>query len=1534
MNSASNGMQAVRIAVLLATILWIASPAASRDTDVYSINTKQNAYVLMDNSKAMGYGVYEHSIDYGEMFDYLFTLNDQGDVRDYIWDTITNSSIFYRNHSPMRTIFLWRGKIGVTIANIDGESVAISGDAADPAYLWYSGGTDFINTRTMIDADGNLAPDGSGLPQRLTVDANGYVRLDGALLPLGLSIKEHEYTTLFNGTVIDTGFAGLLTAPGYYFSGYKGLSATSLNPTALDPVEDGDQYVYFFVTGNWANMQAMYNLTYYRNTSPRPAGANLGDDAWRFEHFPLTTPASWSQIGYTLDYPAGPGNYSNNLTEAATTKSIVQPGARKIQIHFAAFDVQGNGNAATYTNDSLRIYDQTGALVVTYDNDNSPTLGDGWSPVINGNTASLRLRSNASIQGKGYFVDRVRVVDNDLDGPSYLMQTRMDVAKDAMSYVVEEFQGKMNWGLATLNGVGGGATIWRALDPSQTDEAQRTALLDAIANDVFFSANPNAPLMGAMQDVWQRGFHNQRHLLDSLLCRKNYVISMSSGYPAGDTQNKRITTPTAVTFADWDDDRWTSDPYRPPVAPNYYDDVAHWMYTHSWMDGSLVDDPEHSYVNVITHHIAFSSRQPLMEDAAGESGGQYIVANNKQQLVAAFYSLALQMGDAVSFTAPVVSTDAANKIQSGDDLYMGLFLPRDSGQWLGNLKKFKMGDGSADRPKLFTIYDRANHEAIDANGNFLDNTAAFWGDDSNPNDSDHYGAADIREDGAGEVLLEDVQGYFDARTYWKRPIYTSKGGNMVKFERDNITAADLGVADNATRDKLINYTHGYTYAAAPETGDPIAVREWILGPIIHSQPVVIDYYNTADPKLPLVQRLIAVGSNDGMLHVFDDGTGREVFAFIPEDILPKLRLVQSSKLHDTVDGAVTLYRKAKNPHLLIFGERRGGSHFWSLDITSRNPLDWTVAWTYTNSEISQSWSEVKTARIPVAVDANGRRTYRDVAIFTGGYDPEEDFYPEPFTDQNLDGTPFKDDGSVDPGEWSAGASSQDVNLDTVYNTYNPGMNETGRGIFVVDIENPTAVTTVTLADGVTTRQVLPFSITYGPTPASTGGVRKSPEMRFSFPASPSVVTGTDTNLYKAPDGPATSIQPGVLLSAYAVDVYANLFKAVFAFEVTNTGSEKAPNWKVAKADWTVNRVFSSNPGSTSGSGSMGGGIDAVDVGRKAFYSPTVSWGGSKGLFESGNYYFPGVEFQGTKGMASLFFGTGDRENPKYGMIRNRMYAIYDDSSVTAEQSATLPATPAAVTVTSAPYQENDLLNLTCDELGKNSIINTCYLGALDGRCDSSDIDGSMKTYLKELLTDDAVYGTPSALEQGQAHENDAKGWYIVLADQGKSSVCGHMTYPTAITADTGTAHDNHAGEQVLSQPLLYYDTLYFTTYQPSINDPCHPQGNGFSYALEYLHASAAYNLYQTVVGTTDIADRYKKRTAIQGIPSGFNLFLRKGRAAAMASMGGGLVGPAPESNQADGNGDGGGDANSPSPFEIKSPVGLHLYYWRDSASQE
>ncbi len=1487
-----------RILMVLVLILLAGTTTLlfAKDTDVYQINTKQNCYILLDNSGSMDFGVYEQSIDYGAMFDYLFTLNDSGSYQNYIYDTINNSSYFYQNHKERRKIYLWKGKIGVSIATIDGVSTAFTGDAADPDYLWYS--ANIVDTHTLIDSNGNLTDDGTGT-RRLTVDADGKVLLDGQQLPLGRDIKLHDIQTMYDGSQVDNGFGGLLNAPGYYFSGYEGVAAGS-----LDPAEHGDQNIYFFVTGNWVNMQAMYNLHYTTN-NPAPSGAKLGDPAWKFEYVPQVA-SSWSELAHSLKYPAS-GQYNNKLKESQSMQTITHPGATQIQVHFSAFDVQGNGSAGSWTKDYVVIYDGKGIQVGKYDNDNPPTSGDGWTATINDDTVKIALYSDTSVKGDGYTIDKIRV---SYAAGAYLMQNRMDVAKDAILYVIDEFHGKMNWGYASFkyNGTSGdGASINSDLNPNLTDDQNRAAIINHVQNE---SPKYGTPLGEALQDVFEKGYWTGRQALNNLLCRKNYIISVTDGFPSDDNDWNRISNPLSdphLPFQDWDGDGWTSDPYQPPTYPNYYDDVGHWMYTHSWDDKTEVTDPANSYVNVTTHHIAFGADHPLLKDAAGESGGEYVVAYNKEQLVAAFYSLALQMTEAVSFTSPVVSIDAANKIQNGDDIYLGLFLPQDNQSWVGNVKKFKLGDGSADRPDVWMIYDGDNNPAINNDGEFLDNTAAFWADDNDSNDSDNYGSADVREDGVGEVIKERLQQDFSSHNYWNRPIYTysSSLGSLLEIRHDTITAADLGVADDLTKDKVINYLYGYTYDADPATHAPLYVRDWPLGSIVHSRPVVIDYY---DPINTLLKRYVVVGANDGMLHVFDDTDpndsdyGRELFAFVPEDLLTRLALIPLEPFVDMLDGPTILYRSDKAPKYLIFGERRGGSHYWCLDISDTNPLNWAVAWNYTHSEIVQSWSEPMTATLPVSIDTStGEPVFKDVIVFTGGYDPEEDNYPEPFNDADNSGSPFKPNGTLDGSEWDKNNTGHDVNTNKTYDLYNPDQNEYGRAIFVVDIDDPAAVTSD--ASG---NQILPFSATFGASTTSdtNGAVQTLSSMKFCFPASPAVVTTTYPYIYMNGGKKVEGRKSNVLSTIYAIDIYSNVYKVDYSF-VANTDTDNNTStfgpFSADRNQWTVSRIFSGNPGSLSGSGQFRKGDDTGDQGRKTFYPPAVSWGGSCSYFDSGNYRFSNTSFSGTSRIASLFFGTGDREHPNYTMIRNRFYAVYDDSSVTAVLDP--EGTKTNISVSSIPYKEDHLLNLSCDEMDTGTTLS-----------------GITKADLQEILRDDPAYNNYTALENGAANENDAKGWYIILEDQGDSTACSHCTYSGSVSDTTTLSRDNHDGEKILSKVNLYAGKLYFTSYQPSIADPCNPQGNGLAYSLNYCDGTAAYNLNSLNDSGSDynldVTDRYHKVTNLFGIPSDFAIVTRQGQAGAMSMMGGDIIGPK-----------GGSDFTIDSP-----PYGLDIYYWREGYS--
>lgn len=249
------------------------------------------------------------------------------------------------------------------------------------------------------------------------------------------------------------------------------------------------------------------------------------------------------------------------------------------------------------------------------------------------------------------------------------------------------------------------------------------------------------------------------------------------------------------------------------------------------------------------------------------------------------------------------------------------------------------------------------------------------------------------------------------------------------------------------------------------------------------------------------------------------------------------------------------------------------------------------------------------------------------------------------------------------------------------------------------------------------------------------------------------------------------------------------------------------------------------------------------------------------------------------------------------MVRNRLYAIYDDSQVTAVYDPGNTNQDIRVTGIGDPaktpsyYTEADLLNLTYGELGNGS-----------------NLTAVQQDTLKEILRDDPAYSNYTLLEDGSANEDDAKGWYIILADQtDKDSV-------------------DHDGEKILSKVSLFAGILYFTSYQPTIFDVCSPQGSGLAYSLNYCDATAAYDLDTTnnsgTDPTLDVSDRYFKRTGIFGIPSNYSIIMRQGQAYAMAMMGGDILGPKMSGNQ-------------PAPdFTIEgAEFGLNLYYWKEGFSE-
>jgi VCBS repeat-containing protein len=633
----------------------------------------------------------------------------------------------------------------------------------------------------------------------------------------------------------------------------------------------------------------------------------------------------------------------------------------------------------------------------------------------------------------------------------------------------------------------------------------------------------------------------------------------------------------------------------------------------------------------------------------------------EQQLTRTFSDI---VSRGVSHVAPVVSVDEANRTQSGDKLYMAFFKPLTENYWQGNLKKYGLDylartECGRTVPE-WTVTDANDIVAGLCDGTFKSSSQSYW--------SSEVDGASVNKGGVGARLLARQSGSnpkTPATPYYSwRNIKTYLGdtnGALVTFDKDHISNLDLEVGSDLVRYRIINFMYGYTYdAVSAANPNPVSKREWILGDIIHSEPRIIDYF---DDSGNLTHRFIAVGANDGMLHVFTDEAvtiggvsyqaGDEIFAFIPRDLLRRLQEFSTPNTHITmVDGSAALYRSNNRKLVsgtehyektLVFGERAGGRSYWALDVTAPDPSTWKVKWrieggasgTADFQELGYTWSKPFFTRMKTAAS-----TTKEVAIFAAGYDPIEDGFPEGFDDQNKNGQ--RDTGELH-GVTVGGTEG--------YDKWNPSMDTMGRGIFVVD-----------LADG-----SLLFRAVYGDDDGDnnesedvTTGIRQQyAMMKYSFPADISVIPLSDS-----------------LIIMYAADVYGQIWRIRYDY-FSDLGNAYD---SASSAKWTVKRIFTANPGSNLASGAASTfeagtqSLVSTDAGRKTFYSPDVS------LF--GNDW---------TSRPVLYFGTGDRQHARYTMISNRIYFVSDTNTLA---------------------DETDLLNLTCNELDADATVSADTKAAL------------------------------------------------------------------------------------------------------------------------------------------------------------------------------------------------------------------------------
>ena len=187
-----------------------------------------------------------------------------------------------------------------------------------------------------------------------------------------------------------------------------------------------------------------------------------------------------------------------------------------------------------------------------------------------------------------------------------------------------------------------------------------------------------------------------------------------------------------------------------------------------------------------------------------------------------------------------------------------------------------------------------------------------------------------------------------------------------------------------------------------------------MGDPLHSRPVTVIYGGTtSNPNL--FDDALFVVTNDGVLHAIDptnpsneSAAGTEYWAFVPRNLLGRMKnLYYNADLNDPedrgygLDSNISVLRIDNNNHgiiepsgtqndkvILYFGQRRGGSYYYAVDVSQKNSPRLLWSRSYASDGAGQSWSVPRVAKVRIS-DGTSAQTL-NVLIFGGGYDPDED----------------------------------------------------------------------------------------------------------------------------------------------------------------------------------------------------------------------------------------------------------------------------------------------------------------------------------------------------------------------------------------------------------------------------------------------------------------------------------------------------------------------------------------------------------------
>jgi type IV pilus assembly protein PilY1 len=261
---------------------------------------------------------------------------------------------------------------------------------------------------------------------------------------------------------------------------------------------------------------------------------------------------------------------------------------------------------------------------------------------------------------------------------------------------------------------------------------------------------------------------------------------------------------------------------------------------------------------------------------------------------------------------------------------------------------------------------------------------------------------------AGAILTGDAM-HAPAPPPAERRIYTAivqPDGtlNGMPFEWSSLSAPQQALLDKVPghgADGLGALRVAYLRGDRGGEGTLFRRRSSVLGDSVHGTPILVGApagasqsadYQAFRTRYKVRRQVIYLGANDGMLHAFDAGSGSELYAYLPDALMPMLSsLPGKDYVHrayvDGPAGTADALIAGNWRTVLVSGMGGGAQGVFALDVTDPERLDAGAAlWEFTDRDdpmMGNVTTPPQIAKVRVGV-SDGIASHRYVAVVASG----------------------------------------------------------------------------------------------------------------------------------------------------------------------------------------------------------------------------------------------------------------------------------------------------------------------------------------------------------------------------------------------------------------------------------------------------------------------------------------------------------------------------------------------------------------------